>query len=84
MMGFPGGASGEETPCHCSRHKRCRFNPWVRKIPWRRATHSGNPLQYSCLENSIDREARQATVHEVANSWTQLKQFSTHIHTHPH
>ena len=27
---------------------------------------NGNPLQYSCLENPIDREAQQATVHEVA------------------
>jgi len=27
---------------------------------------SGNPLQYSCLENSVDRGAWQATVHEVA------------------
>ena len=29
----------------------------------------GNPLQYSCLENSMAREARQATVHGVAKSW---------------
>ena len=33
--GFPGGASGKESPCQCRRPKRCRFNPWVRKIPWR-------------------------------------------------
>ena len=32
----------------------------------------GNPLQYSCLENTMDREAWQATVHSVAKSWTQL------------
>ena len=31
---------------------------------------NGNPLQYSCLENSMDRGARQATVHGVAKSWT--------------
>ena len=30
----------------------------------------GNPLQYSCLENPIDREAWRATVHRVAKSWT--------------
>ena len=35
--GFPGGASGKELACQCRRHKRCRFNPWVGKIPWRRA-----------------------------------------------
>ena len=33
---------------------------------------NGNPLQYSCLENPMDREAWQATVHRVANSQTQL------------
>ena len=33
----------------------------------------GNPLQYSCLENPMDREAWRATVHGVAESWTQLK-----------
>ena len=33
---------------------------------------SGNPLQYPCLENSMDRGAWQATVHEVAKSQTQL------------
>ena len=36
---------------------------------------NGNPLQYACLENSMDRRAWWAAVHEVAKSWTQL---STH------
>ena len=35
--GFPGGASDKEHACQCRRHKGCMFNPWVRKIPWRRA-----------------------------------------------
>ena len=35
-----------------------------------------NLLQYSCLENSMDRGALQPTVHRVAKSWTQLKQLS--------
>ena len=34
---------------------------------------NGNPLPFSCLENSIDRRARWATVHKVAQSWTRLK-----------
>ena len=39
----------------------------------------GNLLQYSCLEESPrDRGTWQATAHSVANSWTQLKQLSTH------
>ena len=39
INGFPGGASGKELSCQCirdARHKRCRFNPWFGKIPWRR------------------------------------------------
>ena len=32
----------------------------------------GNPLQYSCLENLMDREAWWAIVHRVTKSWTQL------------
>ena len=42
----------------------------------------GNPLQYSCLENPMGREAWQATIHGVAKSWTQLYQLSTHIKAH--
>ena len=34
---FPGGTSGKEHTCQCRRHKRHRFDPWVGKIPWRRA-----------------------------------------------
>ena len=36
----------------------------------------GNPLQYSCLENPMDRGAWRATVHGVTKSWTGQKQFS--------
>ena len=34
--GFPGGTSGKEPTCQCRRHKRAGFDPWARKIPWRR------------------------------------------------
>ena len=40
-----------------------------------------NLLQYSCLENCMDRGVWQAIVHGVTKSWTQL---STHTHTHMH
>ena len=33
---FPRWLSSKESACQCRRHRRCRFNPWVRKIPWRR------------------------------------------------
>ena len=39
-MGFPGGTSGKELTCQCRRCKRCGVDPWVGKIPWRRAWHS--------------------------------------------
>ena len=38
---------------------------------------NGNPLQYSCLENPMDREAWQATVHGVAKSRTRLSDFTS-------
>ena len=49
----------------------------------------GNPLQYSCLENHMDRGELQSTVHGVTKSWTWLNQLSTHPPTpppnpHPH
>ena len=35
--GFPDGASGKEPACQCKRCKRRRLDPWVGKIPWKRA-----------------------------------------------
>ena len=52
--GFPGGASGKELACQCRRCERHEFNPWLRRVP--REGH-GNPLQYSCLQNPLDRRA---------------------------
>ena len=44
---------------------------------------NGNPLQYSCLENPMDRGDWKATIHGVAKSWTWLKWLSTFTH-HTH
>ena len=49
--------------------------PGLRRSPGR---GHGNPLQYPCLENPMDREACGASVHRVAESWMGLKRFSTH------
>ena len=59
QQGFPGGTSSKEPVCQCRRLKRCGFDPWVQRSPG--AGH-GNPLQYSCLENPMDRRVWWATV----------------------
>ena len=45
---------------------------WVRSLGWEDLLEEGhsNPLQYSCLENPIDRGVWQATVHRVTKSWS--------------
>ena len=69
-MGFPGSAGGKEPACQRMRHKRLRLGRSL-------GEGEGNPLQYSCLEDPMDREARRATVHRIAQSWTQLKWLNT-------
>ena len=51
--------------------KRPGFEPWVGKIP---GEGNGNPLQYSCLGNPMDRGAWWATIHGVAKSLDDGKQ----------
>ena len=58
------------------RHRRCRFDPWGRKIP---GEGNSNSCQYSCLENSTDRGDWRAIVHGVAKSQTQLSDFHFHF-----
>ena len=77
-LGPPRWFSGNEPTCQYRRYRRCGFNPWVWKIPWRR---KWQPVQYSCLENLTDRGAWQAVVHGVTRSWTGLKQLSMHAWT---
>ena len=53
-LGFPGTARSKEPTCQCRRCKRHGFNPWVGRSP---GGGLGNPLQYSHLENLMDRGA---------------------------
>ena len=53
--------------------KRCGSNPWVRKIPWRKAQQ---PTPYSCLENPMNKRAWWATVQGVTKRLTWLKPLS--------
>ena len=43
---------------------------------------NGTPLQYSCLENSMDGGAWSAAVHGIAKSWTRLSDFTFTFHFH--
>ena len=51
------------------------------RFRWLPGEGNGNPLQYSCLENSVNRGAWWATIHRVVQSQTQLSDIP-HTHTH--
>ena len=64
FVGFPGGTVGNESTSNAGN---------LGLIPGSGRSPGGgndNPLQYSCLENPMDRGAWRATVHEDAKSWT--------------
>ena len=65
LMGFPGGLDGNESACNVGDSGSI---PGSERSP---GEGNGYPLQYSCLENSMNRGAWQATVHGVSKSWTQ-------------
>ena len=70
MMGFPGGSDSKASTCHVGD---LGSNPWVGEIdPLEEGMENQPILQYSCLENSLDRGAWQAVVHGVAKSQTGL------------
>ena len=63
---FPRGSNAKESACNAGDPDMI---PGSGRSP---GEGNGNPLQYSCLENSMDREAWQAIVHGVTKSQTQL------------
>ena len=68
LRGFPGGSDSKESACN---------DPWVPGSGRSPGEGNGNPLQYPCLENPVDRGAWQAAVHGVAESWTRLSNGHT-------
>ena len=65
----------KEPACQCRRSRNI-FLGWERSP----GKEKGNPLQYSCLENPMDRGAQRATLHGVTRGWTQLTTEHTHTH----
>ena len=70
---FPGGTSGKLSTCQCRRHNRLEFDPWSGRSL---GVGSGNPCQYSCLENTMDREAWWAAVPGAAKSRRRLSNWA--------
>ena len=70
MWGFPGGTVVKNLPDNAGDVRDTGLIPGLGRVP---GGEHGNPLQYSCLENLMDRGAWWAMVHRVAKSWTQLK-----------
>ena len=66
FLGFPGGSDGRESTCSTGNLGSI---PGLGRSP---GGGHGNQLQYSCLENSMDRGAWRATVHGVSKSQAQL------------
>ena len=64
MFGFPGGSEGKASACNAGDPGSI---PGLGRSP---GEGNGNPLQYYCLENPMDRGAWWATVHGVAKSRT--------------
>ena len=68
----PNGSDGVESACNAGDLDSI---PWLGRSP---GEGNGYPLQYSCLENSMDRGAWRATVHGVTKSQTRLSDFHFH------
>ena len=65
--GLPRGTDGKEPACQCRRHKRHGFDPWVRKVSWRRAWH---PTPVFLPGESHGQRSLAAYSHRVAESDT--------------
>ena len=68
-MGFAGGSNGKECACNAGDAGEPGSIPGLGGSP---GEGNGNPLQDSCLENFMDREAWRAIIHGVTKSWTSV------------
>ena len=74
-LGFSCGTRGKESSCNAGDSRNTGLIPGWGRSP---GEGHGNPFQCSCLENPMDREDWEGTVHGVAKRWTWLKLLSTH------
>ena len=70
MLGFPGGTNGEELPASAGDIRNVGSIPGSGRSSGK---GHGDPLQYSCLQNPMDRGAWWDMIHRVAKSWTRMK-----------
>ena len=76
--GLPRWLSGTESTWRSRRCSRHGFDPWARKMPWRRKWQpTPAPTQYSCLENPMDTGAWWASVRGVAKESDTTVRLST-------
>ena len=73
--GLPWWLSGKESSWNAGASGDVGLNPGSGRSP---GGGHGNPLEYSCLENPLDRGVWQAIVYSVTKSWTRLKRLSMH------
>ena len=74
-LGFPGGSVVKNPPTNAGDVRYMGTIPVSRKSPG--GVH-GNPFQYFCLENPVDKGVWLATVHRISKCWTRLKQLSVY------
>ena len=77
---IPRQPSGKESSCQSRWWRDVGLIAGLGKLP---GIGNDNPLQYSCLENSMDRGAWQATAHGVTKSWVQLSNWAQTHRTEP-
>ena len=75
-MGLPRWLSGKESACQC---RRCEFDPWAGKIPWRR---KWQPTPVFLPRESLGRQSLVGYVHGVAKESDAAEQLSMTQHTH--
>ena len=91
VLELPWWYSGKESACQCRRRKRCRFHPWVRKMPWEKKwqpdtvflpgkSHGQRSLadrsQWGCKELNTTKQRSTHITHSMNNIMFSIIQFT--------